>query len=155
MRPSSFNRVSLEENKHLMQDDFQRTTQFQFDYVARKTLIRSKSNYRRSRGRRYNHEALFSEISNIDLKMLPIFDTYHLDSQMYQVLSFNVEVRNNKIAKALDMLPERKRNTILMFYYLGMSDVEISNELKVNRSTVYRNRHSALENVKTLLEEEL
>lgn len=132
MKPSSFNKIPLEKYNHQIQDDFERTTQFQFDSVARKTLIRTKSNYHRSKGRRCKHEASCSEISNIELKMLPIFDTYHLDSRMYKILSFNVEVRGSKIAEVLDILPERKRNIILIFYYLEMSDTDISKELKVH-----------------------
>ncbi|GAY78730.1 hypothetical protein NBRC111894_4284 [Sporolactobacillus inulinus] len=66
----------------------------------------------------------------------------------------DVQVTDCQIAEALDTLSKRKRDIILMFYFLEMSDAEIAKELSVNRSTVYRNRHSALEMFKTLLEDE-
>ena len=82
------------------------------------------------------------------MNKLQTFDTYHLDNQMYEILSLNVEVTDYQIAKALDILSKRKRDIILMFYYLEISDEEIAEELGVNRSTVYRSRISALEIIK-------
>jgi RNA polymerase sigma factor (sigma-70 family) len=123
--------------------------------MARKVMICTQSNYRRSIGRRSRHECLFSEISDLELNKLQTFDTYHLANQMYEILSLDVEVTDYQIARALDILSKRKRDIILMFYYLEMSDEEIAEELGVNRSTVYRNRISALETIKELLEEEL
>lgn len=155
MKPSSFNKLLLENPNYQVQEDFQTTIQFQFDYVARKVMIRTQRNYRRSIGRRRKHECLFSEISDFELNKLQIFDTYNLDKRTYKVLSLNVEVTDCQIAKTLDTLPERKRDIILMFYYLEMSDAEIAEELGVNRSTVYRNRTNALEIIKKLLEGEL
>ncbi|KOF57975.1 sigma-70 family RNA polymerase sigma factor [Clostridium sp. DMHC 10] len=123
--------------------------------MARKVMIRTKSNCCRSIGRRSKHEYLFSEISELELNKLQTSDSYHLDSQIYEILSLNVEVADCQIAEALDTLPKRKRDIILMSYYLEMTDAEIADELGVNRSTVYRNRTNALKIIKTLLEEEL
>lgn len=152
MTQSSFNKISLEKQR---QADFQTTIQFQFDYMARKVMLRTKSNYRRSVGRRIRHECLLSEISDLELNKLHTSDTYHLDSRIYKILSLDVAVTDCQIAQALDVLSKRKRDIILMFYYLEMSDAEIAKHLSVNRSTVYRNRNSALEIIKTLLEAKL
>lgn len=146
MKPSSRSKEALEKYSDQIQGDFQKTIQYQFDYMARKVMIRTKSNYRRSIGRRRRYEKLFSEVSDLD--KLGISDTYHLYRRFYKVLSMDVEVTDCQIAEALDTLSNRKRNIILMFYYLEMSDAEIAKELGLNRSTVYRNRHSALELIK-------
>lgn len=148
MKLSSRGKETLEKYNDQIQGDFQKTIQYQFDYMARKVMIRTKSNYRRSIGRRRRYEKVFSEVSDFDLNRLSTSDTYQLYRQFYKVLSMDVEVTDCQIAEALDTLPQRKRNIILMFYYLEMSDVEIAKELNVNRSTVYRNRHSALEMIK-------
>lgn len=138
-----------------MKEDFKTTIRFQFDYMARKVMICARSNWRRFIGRRSRHECLFSEISDLELNKLQTFDTYHLDNQMYEILSLEVEVADYKIAKALDILSKQKRDVILMFYYLEMSDEEIAEELSVNRSTVYRNRVNALKTIRKIIEEEL
>ena len=155
MKPSSFNKIPFKKLNKKIADDFQTTIQFQFDYMARKVMIRTRSNCYRSIGRQSKREYLFSEMSELELDKLQTFDTYHLDSRIYEILSLNVEVIDCQIAEALDILPKRKRDIVLMSYYLEMSDSEIADELGVNRSTVYRNRTSALEIIKELLEEEL
>ena len=45
-------------------------------------------------------------------------------------------------------LPERKRNTLLMYYFLEMTESEIANLQKITQSGVFRNRHHALETMK-------
>ena len=51
-------------------------------------------------------------------------------------------------------LPERKRNTLLMYYFLEMTESEIANLQKITQSGVFRNRHHALETMKKILKEE-
>ena len=48
---------------------------------------------------------------------------------------------------------ERKRNTLLMYYFLEMTESEIANLQKITQSGVFRNRHHALETMKKILKE--
>ena len=59
-----------------------------------------------------------------------------------------------KSHQALKKLPERKRNTLLMYYFLEMTESEIANLQKITQSGVFRNRHHALETMKKILKEE-
>lgn len=59
-----------------------------------------------------------------------------------------------KIYATLDQLSEKRRNTILLFYFLDMSDVEISELMNVNRKTSYIRRMSALKQMKEILGKE-
>ncbi len=68
MKLSSFNKLPHGRLNCQIQDDFQTT--IQFDYLARKVMIRTKSNYRRSIGRRSRHELFMSEISEFELNKL-------------------------------------------------------------------------------------
>lgn len=70
MKPSSFKKDPLEKSRWQIQDNFQTTIQFQFDYMARKVMIRTQSNFRCSIGRRSKHESPFSEISDLELSKL-------------------------------------------------------------------------------------
>ena len=45
------------------------------------------------------------------------------------------------------MLPDKKREILLLFYFMDMSDSEIADLLKLNRSTVYRHRTSGLQSI--------
>ena len=66
----------------------------------------------------------------------------------------NKEISFSELAEALKKLPERKRNTLLMYYFLEMTESEIANLQKITQSGVFRNRHHALETMKKILKEE-
>ena len=70
----------------------------------------------------------------------------------FQVSGFDVLVKNELLAEALNALPERKRDIILLSYFLDMSDAEIGELLNVVRTTVFRHRKSALAKIKQYLE---
>ena len=44
--------------------------------------------------------------------------------------------------------------TLLMYYFLEMTESEIANLQKITQSGVFRNRHHALETMKKILKEE-
>ena len=79
-------------------------------------------------------------------------DEYESDYYRFQVSGFDVLVKNELLAEALNALPERKRDIILLSYFLDMSDAEIGELLNVVRTTVFRHRKSALAKIKQYLE---
>ena len=46
------------------------------------------------------------------------------------------------------------KDTLLMYYFLEMTESEIANLQKITQSGVFRNRHHALETMKKILKEE-
>ena len=56
------------------------------------------------------------------------------------------------IAEALESLPERKRDIILLSYFLELSDREIGDKLNMLRSTVQYQRASTLQQLKKFME---
>ena len=67
--------------------------------------------------------------------------------------SISVGVENDLLSEALRELPDKKREILLLFYFMDMSDSEIADLLKLNRSTVYRHRTSGLALIKKFMEE--
>ena len=65
---------------------------------------------------------------------------------------YDVFVRNALLGEALETLSERKRNIVLLSYFLDMSDAEIGQLLNVVRSTVFRHRKAALVKIKQYME---
>ncbi|MDO4523681.1 MAG: sigma factor-like helix-turn-helix DNA-binding protein, partial [Eubacteriales bacterium] len=51
------------------------------------------------------------------------------------------------------MLSDRKRDVVLLAYFMGMSDAEIARQLNLVRSTVGEHRKRALELMKKKMEE--
>ena len=74
--------------------------------------------------------------------------------QSFQYVALIIRVLDDELAEALKKLPERKRNTLLMYYFLEMTESEIANLQKITQSGVFRNRHHALETMKKILKEE-
>ena len=60
--------------------------------------------------------------------------------------------RNNQ---AIKYLSEKDREILLMYFFLGMSDTEIGDRLKINRSTSFRSRKNSLEELKKKLKENM
>ena len=53
----------------------------------------------------------------------------------------------------IGLIKARKRNTLLMYYFLEMTESEIANLQKITQSGVFKNRHHALETMKKILKE--
>ena len=58
------------------------------------------------------------------------------------------------LGEALRNLSDKKREIILLYYFMNMNDTEIAELLKLNRSTVYRHRTSGLNLIKNFMEEQ-
>ena len=65
----------------------------------------------------------------------------------------SVGVENDLLSEALRNLTDKKREIILLYYFMDMNDTEIADLLKLNRSTVYHHRTSGLAFIKKFMEE--
>ena len=126
--------------------------QHQYDALAKKTLVGEAKSHRRTLAKRAAREVTFSDLSESELAQLFTTDEYESDYFRFQVSGFDVLVKNELLAEALNALPERKRDIILLSYFLDMSDAEIGELLNVVRTTVFRHRKSALAKIKQYLE---
>ena len=62
----------------------------------------------------------------------------------FTVRGKTVIVESEQLAAALLRLPEKRREVLFLWYYLGYSDEEISKMCGISRSTVFRRRKIAL-----------
>ena len=99
--------------------------QHQYDALAKKTLVGEAKSHRRTLAKRAAREVTFSDLSESELAQLFTTDEYESDYFRFQVSGFDVLVKNELLAEALNALPERKRDIILLSYFLDMSDAEI------------------------------
>ena len=109
--------------------------------------------YKRDISRRLQHEVPFSEISDLELNKAGVYDKYSSDYTAFNLLGMEVQVSDDQLSKALKCLPEKKRNIILLSYFMDMSDAEIGELINVLRTTVYRHRTSILEELRKMMEE--
>jgi len=93
-----------------------------------------------------------------DLTPQEAHQLYTLDRQYEGEESESFQVAGKKItskllAEAMHTLPKEKHNTVLLYYFFRLSDVEIGQLLNIPRSTVQYRRTSSFERLKRFLEE--
>jgi len=128
--------------------------QHAFDAFCKKVLRNDVRNYYDEMKRLRDKEVSFSELSERELEQLSTTDKYFATEQTFNVLGNDIIVNDENIAEALRSLPERKRDIILLSYFLELSDGEIGKKLNLIRSTVQYQRTSTLRELKKIMEEE-
>ena len=86
------------------------TIRHRFDRLCQMSLKGEAINYYRHMDYRREHEAMFSELSEKELNQLSVMDEYGVENSHFTVHGYDIEVKDNLIAEALQALSERKRN---------------------------------------------
>ena len=76
-----------------------------------------------------------------------------METHRFQVLGYDIEVKDALIAEALQTLTEKKRNVVLLSYFMDMSDADIAREMNLVRSTINEHRRRSLELMRKNMEE--
>ena len=129
-----------------------KTVRHQFDSICRKVLRDESRTYKKQLARRAEKETNLSELSEAELGQLYAMDEYPSDSTYFDVLEYRVGVKDERLAEALAALPSKKRDVILLSYFLDMNDTEIAEKLKVVGATIHYRRTSSLKELKLRLE---
>lgn len=128
------------------------TCMHQYDTLAKKVLRGEARSYIRRMSQRSEQEISIDEITDCYTENLYVTDEYPSDYNQFHAYGYDVIIRNDLLAEAISDLPERMQKIILLFYGQNMSDAEIGRLLHVVRSTVYRNRKTALGKLKEYME---
>ena len=126
--------------------------QMMFDSFCKKVIKNAAIDCFRERQKYKKRERFVSELTEEEFQQLYMEDEYDLDTYVFQVLGQEVEVKNFMIAKALNRLPEKQRNVILMYYYLEMTETEIAEQMDVGQSTINYHKINSLKDMEEFLE---
>ena len=129
-----------------------KTVRHQFDSFCKKVLREESRDYERQLAHILEREITFSDLSESILSRIGVMDEYPSDHTYFDVLDYRVAVRNNQLAKALASLPSKKRDVVLLAFFLDMNDAEIAEKFNVVRTTIQRRRTSSLAELKSRLE---
>ena len=124
----------------------------QFDSFCKTLLKNEMIDYERERNYRLKHEISFSELTREELNQLKIMDEYIIESEIFRVLSYDIEVKDELLSEALKHLPEKKRNVILLSFFMDMTDTDIAKNMNLVRSTIHHHRVSSLQALKKIME---
>jgi len=133
---------------------FEQDRQHAFDSYCKKVLKNDARNSYREMRRIWDREVVFSGLTDQEFRRLSTTDKYFIEDQVFDVLGWDVIVSNAYIADVLRCLPKKKRDIILLSYFLELTDREIGEGLKMKRSTVQNQRKNTLLELRRIMEEE-
>lgn len=128
------------------------TIRHQFDRICKLALKGETADYHKHLAYRRKYEMMLSELSKKEWSELFTMDEYSVENHCFQVHGYDIEVKDALIAEALQTLSEKKRNVILLSYFMEMSDAEIAREMNLVRSTIHEHRKRSLELLKKIME---
>ena len=136
----------------LLSPEDEKRNEQQFDSYCKKVLRNYARDILRARHNLEKHEITFSELPETITNSFHVFDRYEAEENLFEALGYKVPIGNDCIFEALKVLPEKKRMIILLFYFLGFTDSEISTYLNSVRSTVQSTRARTLKELKKYIE---
>lgn len=125
-----------------------KTVRHQFDSFCRKVLREEARDYERHIAWRSNHEVSLSELSEELERQMYVLDEYPSEQTHFHVQGYDVAIENEDLANALTVLPDDKRDIVLLAYFLDMTDQEIADKLDMVRRTVQCKRAQSLKELK-------
>lgn len=129
-----------------------KTVRHQFDSFCRKVLREEARDYERHIAWRSNHEVSLSELSEEQERQMYVLDEYPSEQTHFHVRGYDVAIENENLANALTVLPDDKRDIVLLAFFLDMTDQEIADKLDMVRRTVQYKRAQSLKELKKEME---
>ncbi len=137
-----------------MKDSNEQRIQNQFGAFCTRVLKNEAKYIQREYNRRRDQEKSMEDLTASELEQAAMMDHYFMDEHVFVVQGLPVVVTGDLLAEALAHLPEDKRDVILLSYFLGLNDREISERLKVVRQTISKRRLITLKELREYLMKE-
>lgn len=131
------------------EDDVQRI----FDCYCKRIVKNEAIDIQRHNRYLNEKQISLSQLTPEQMAQLSISDEYSTDYSLFKVLEYDVAVRDELLAEALQELPKTKQDIILLSYFMDYTDIEIAELLNLVRRTVNHQRNKALEDLKKRMEE--
>lgn len=126
----------------------------EFNAYCKRTLRNELADVLKMRTRRQRREVTFSDLTPQEENQLYTVDKYFDASDKEDTFNAGgLKISAKLLADALHTLPEEKRQAVLLYYFFGMTDVEIAEQMGIPRSTVQYRRTSSFSLLKRYLEE--
>ena len=137
-----------------MKDSYEQRVQNQFGGFCTRVLKNEANRILNEYAKQRDREKSLDDMTQDELTKGASYDRYFQDEYIFEVLGRETVVVGELLAAALAQLPEDKRDVILLSYFLGMTDLEISQQLNAARSTISKRRNNVLKELREYLEKE-
>ena len=137
-----------------MKNSVEQRIQNQFGGFCTRVLKNEASRIHNEYARQREQEKSLEDLTPEELEQTAVIDKYFHDDHVFEVLGKQVVVTGDLLAEAIAKLPDKKRDIILLSYFLGLSDREISEHLHVVRQAVSKHRAGILRELREILQKE-
>lgn len=137
-----------------MKDSNELRIQNQFGGFCTRVLKNEANRIRKEYSKQRDSEKSWDDLPQNELEQSAVTDRYFMDEHIFEVQGIPVVVTGDILAEAIAQLPEGKRDVILLSFFLGMSDREISQRLHIVHQTVSKRRLVSLIELRNYLEKE-
>lgn len=137
-----------------MKDSYEQRIQNQFGGFCVKVLKNEAGCIHREYARLRDREKSLNDLNASELEQTATADKYFMDGHVFEVLGLPIVVTGDLLAEAIAQLPKDKRDVILLSYFVGMNDREISERLNVVRQTISKRRLTTLKELRKYLMKE-
>ena len=125
--------------------------QHTFDSFCKKVLVHEANNGHRDINRRAAIEISMSDLPEEAMEQLAVYDDYPWEHTSFPILDNVILIKNDRLAEALEAMPETERAIILMYWFLDMADRDIAESMNMARRTVNRHRQKAYQLLRKLM----
>ncbi|SFK14690.1 RNA polymerase sigma factor, sigma-70 family [Marinilactibacillus piezotolerans] len=133
---------------------FQEKIVKEFDYICKLTIKNERKDYFKHLQRISSREVSFSELGEKALSHFSTTDLIPGDYHTFVIKGIPIKIKSTALSEALKELTSRKREILLLYYFIGMNDPEIAKLLNLSVSTVNEHRLNALETLKHYMEDD-
>lgn len=137
-----------------MKDPIEQRVQNQFGGFCTRVLKNEVARIHNEYAKQRDREKSLDELTLGELSQIATVDKPFNGEHVFEVLGRPVVVTGDLLAEAISRLPEDKRDVILLSYFLGMSDREISEHMNVVRQAISKRRAKSLKELREYLEKE-
>lgn len=127
----------------------QTIVEHQFDRICKKAMAGEAYTCKKESTKRSQREVPLTDIYEAST-----MDIYEIEHNKFHYGKNTFVFKNDLLYEAVRCLQEEKRCIILLFYFLDMTDEEISKALNLIRRTVNYKRNKALKELRKILEDE-
>lgn len=125
--------------------------QHTFDCYCKRAIKNEALNAYTQLRKRSQREISLSELSEGELAQLAVYDRYPWEYTSFPVGGEVILIRDDRLAEALNALPQENRDILLMYWFLEMADREIAEYMNMARRTVNTRRQKAYRLLKELM----
>ena len=125
--------------------------QHAFDSYCKRAIKNEALNAYTQLQRRSRRLVSLNELSEEDLAPLAVYDRYPWEYTAFPVGRAVILIEDDRLAEALNALPQDNRDIFLMYWFLDMADREIAEYMNMSRRTVNTRRQKAYRLLKELM----